>query len=162
MENLGQPIPADQNPSDAILDLICDLEYSRDGIDSMAQFNQIWQQQYMGRGIGSEVKQSTAKQSLNLKQAFSQSLDLKQAFSSIISREKLVSGTTHKDDFSTPTSVVPKYASPFWTEISVLSKRSFLNSFRMPEVFTCRFGATLITGIITASLFWQLDNSPKG
>ncbi|XP_027166402.1 ABC transporter G family member 20-like [Coffea eugenioides] len=89
MENLGQPIPADQNPSDAILDLICDLEYSRDGIDSMAQFNQIWQQQYMGRGIGSEVKQSTAKQSLNLKQAFSQSLDLKQAFSSIISRDKL-------------------------------------------------------------------------
>ncbi|XP_027174448.1 ABC transporter G family member 6-like [Coffea eugenioides] len=31
----------------------------------------------------------------------------------------------------------------------------------MPEVFTCRFGATPITGIITASLFWQLDNSPR-
>ncbi|XP_027067577.1 ABC transporter G family member 16-like [Coffea arabica] len=129
VENLGQPIPTDQNPSDAILDLICDLEYSRDGIDSMAQFNQIWQQQYMGGGKGSEVKQFIAKQSLNLKQAFSQSLDLKQAFSSIISQDKLVPGTTHKDDF---------------------------------KVFTCRFGATLITGIITASLFWQLDNSPRG
>lgn len=44
----------------------------------------------------------------------------------------------------------------------MLSKRSFLNSCRMPEVFASRFGANLITGFIVASLFWQLDNSPRG
>lgn len=32
----------------------------------------------------------------------------------------------------------------------------------MPELFGIRLGAVLITGFILATIYWQLDNSPKG
>ncbi len=32
----------------------------------------------------------------------------------------------------------------------------------MPELFGIRLGAVLVTGIILATMFWQLDNSPRG
>ncbi|KAI3851997.1 hypothetical protein MKW98_019996 [Papaver atlanticum] len=53
------------------------------------------------------------------------------------------------------------FANPFWVEIIVLVKRSIKNSSRQPEVFGMRLGAILFTGFILASVFWQLDNSPR-
>ncbi|CBI32651.3 unnamed protein product, partial [Vitis vinifera] len=44
----------------------------------------------------------------------------------------------------------------------VLGKRSLKNSKRMPELFGIRLGAVLVTGIILATIFLQLDSSPKG
>ncbi|KAI5325512.1 hypothetical protein L3X38_034586 [Prunus dulcis] len=32
----------------------------------------------------------------------------------------------------------------------------------MPELFGIRLGAVLVTGLILATMFWKLDNSPKG
>ncbi|MBA0634757.1 hypothetical protein Godav_000013 [Gossypium davidsonii] len=58
--------------------------------------------------------------------------------------------------------MVPTFANPFWKEMVVLSKRSILNSKRMPELFGIRLAAVLVTGSILATVFWQLDNSPKG
>ncbi|KAI9157367.1 hypothetical protein LWI28_021415 [Acer negundo] len=58
--------------------------------------------------------------------------------------------------------MVPTFANPFWIEMAVLSKRSILNPCRMPELFSIRLGAVLVTGFILATMFWQLDNSPKG
>ncbi|CBI25312.3 unnamed protein product, partial [Vitis vinifera] len=60
------------------------------------------------------------------------------------------------------TSLVPTFANSFWVEMAVLSKRSITNSRRMPELFGIRLGAVLITGFILATIYWQLDNSPKG
>ncbi|KAK8964162.1 ABC transporter G family member 20 [Platanthera guangdongensis] len=56
----------------------------------------------------------------------------------------------------------PRFANPFWIEIAVLVKRAFTNSRRTPELFGIRIGAVLITGFILATIFWRLDESPKG
>ncbi|CAL9123444.1 unnamed protein product [Musa textilis] len=76
-----------------------------------------------------------------------------------ISRGKLVSGATER---TKPASSVQKHANPFWIEMAVLTKRSFTNTKRMPELFAIRLGAVLVTGFILATIFWRLDNSPKG
>ncbi|URE03351.1 ABC-2 type transporter [Musa troglodytarum] len=73
-----------------------------------------------------------------------------------ISRGKLVSGATE----GAPT--VQNHANPFWIEVGVLTKRSFTNTKRMPELFGVRLGAVLVTGFILATIFWRLDNSPRG
>lgn len=86
-------------------------------------------------------------------------LSLKEAISASISRGKLVSGATTD---ASPTSLVPTFANPFWIEIAVLSKRSMTNARRMPELFGIRLGAVLVTGFILATMYWQLDDSPKG
>ncbi|MBA0701795.1 hypothetical protein Goari_005498 [Gossypium aridum] len=78
---------------------------------------------------------------------------LKEAISVSISKGRLV---------STSTAMVPRFANTFWKEILVLSNRSILNSRRMPELFVTRLVAVLVTGFILATMFWQLDNSPKG
>ncbi|KAK1285418.1 ABC transporter G family member 6 [Acorus calamus] len=76
-------------------------------------------------------------------------LSLKDAISVSISRGKLVSGSA-------------TFANPIWVEIGTLTKRSATNTRRMPELFLMRLGAVLVTGFILATVFWRLDNSPKG
>ncbi|KAG6395299.1 hypothetical protein SASPL_145941 [Salvia splendens] len=61
-----------------------------------------------------------------------------------------------------PASLVPTFANPIWIEMAVLSKRSITNSRRMPELFSVRLGAVMVTGFILATVFWRLDTSPKG
>nr|GLL41003.1 ABC transporter G family member 20-like [Ipomoea trifida] len=82
------------------------------------------------------------------------------AISASISRGKLVSGATNINSTLSPS--VPKFANPFWVEMVVIGKRSMVNSLRMPELFAMRFGAVVVTGIILATIFWKLDDSPKG
>lgn len=109
MENFGHPIPADKNPSEAILDPICDLEYSGDGISNMVQFNQIWQKQNLSIGIVPEVEPS----------GVTHGLTLKEAIKSCISRGKLESRTTNKDGI-TPRVEIPKYANSIWTAVCLI------------------------------------------
>ncbi|KAH6799111.1 ABC-2 type transporter family protein [Perilla frutescens var. frutescens] len=59
-------------------------------------------------------------------------------------------------------SSVPTYANPLWKEVIVIARRSTTNSRRAPEQFGARFGAVIVTGFILATIFWKLDNSPKG
>uniref|UniRef100_A0A1D1Z8X4 ABC transporter G family member 6 n=1 Tax=Anthurium amnicola TaxID=1678845 RepID=A0A1D1Z8X4_9ARAE len=76
-----------------------------------------------------------------------------------MSRGKLVSGTTH--GMKEASSKVGTFLNPFWVEIGVLTKRSFTNTLRTPELFGVRMGAVLITGFILATIFWRLDESPS-
>ncbi|KAG0477487.1 hypothetical protein HPP92_014328 [Vanilla planifolia] len=46
--------------------------------------------------------------------------------------------------------------------MAVLTKRAAINSRRTPELFAIRLGAVLVTGFILATIFWRLDDSPKG
>lgn len=86
------------------------------------------------------------------------SLSLKESITASISRGKLVSGAAN----TAATSEVPSFANPPWIELAVLSRRSFTNSLRMPELFGVRLAAVMVTGFILATVFWRLDNSPKG
>ncbi|KAI5647737.1 hypothetical protein M9H77_33742 [Catharanthus roseus] len=125
LSDFGYSVPVDQNPSEAALDLICDLNQTiPNGIKAMVEFNRTWQRQNI-------VKRAVSEK----------------AIISSIPRKKLVFGA---------------FANPFWMEILVLLKRSFLNSSRLPELLITRFGITLLTATIFASLCWQLDISPQG
>ncbi|XWS56503.1 hypothetical protein CRYUN_Cryun09bG0090700 [Craigia yunnanensis] len=139
----GHPIPENENRTEFALDLIRELEGSPGGTKYLVEFNKSWQS--MKHTRDSEPEQL--------------GLSLKEAISASISRGKLVSGAT--TDVSS-TSMVPRFANPLWKEMVVLSNRSILNSRRMPELFGIRLGAVLVTGFILATVFWQLDNSPKG
>ncbi|XWS66090.1 hypothetical protein CRYUN_Cryun05aG0170500 [Craigia yunnanensis] len=139
----GHPIPENENRTEFALDLIRELEGSPGGTKSLVEFNKSWQ----------SMKHTRDSEPDRL------GLSLKEAISASISRGKLVSGATN--DVSS-TSMVPRFANPFWKEMVVLSNRSILNSRRMPELFGIRLGAVLVTGFILATVYWQLDNSPKG
>ncbi|KAK8593336.1 hypothetical protein V6N13_043069 [Hibiscus sabdariffa] len=139
----GRPIPENEDKTEFALDLIRELEGSPEGIKSLVEFNKSWQ-----------IMKTTTQFELD-RLGFT----LKEAISASIARGKLVPGATN--DVSS-TSMVPTFANPFWKEMVVLSSRSILNSRRMPELFGVRLGAVLVTGFILATVYWQLDNSPRG
>ncbi|RVW98834.1 ABC transporter G family member 2 [Vitis vinifera] len=139
----GHPIPETENRTEFALDLIRELEGSPDGTKTLVEFNKSWQRMSNPR---TDVEEG-AKPSL------------KDAISASISRGKLVSGASND---ANPASLVPTFANPIWIEMVVLGKRSLKNSKRMPELFGIRLGAVLVTGIILATIFLQLDSSPKG
>ncbi|KDP46092.1 hypothetical protein JCGZ_06603 [Jatropha curcas] len=140
----GHPIPENENKTEFALDLIRELEGSPGGTKSLVEFNKSWQN--MKHTPNTEPERN--------------GLSLKEAISASISKGKLVSGATNNG--SSMNSMVPTFANPFWIEMAVLSKRSVTNSKRVPELFGIRLGAVLVTGFILATMFWQLDSSPKG
>ncbi|KAK6929270.1 ABC-2 type transporter [Dillenia turbinata] len=147
----GHPIPDTENRTEFALDLIRELEGSAGGTKSLVEFNKSWQ-------LTKQSKNKNQNQNLEIER---EGLSLKEAISASISRGKLVSGATDEYN-SSSSSMVPTFANPFWVEMAVLNKRSVTNSRRMPELFGIRLGAVLVTGFILATMFWQLDNSPKG
>nr|GMC61672.1 ABC transporter G family member 6-like [Ipomoea batatas] len=120
--DFGHPIPDSENKTEFALDLIRELEGSPGGTKSLVEFNRTWQ---------NTKRNATGIHEPNPVHG----LSLKEAISASISRGKLVPGATN--DAST-TSLVPTFANPFWTEMVVLSKRSFKNSSRMPALFGTR------------------------
>ncbi|KNA16563.1 hypothetical protein SOVF_087540 [Spinacia oleracea] len=141
----GYPIPENENRTEFALDHIRELEESAEGTEAMVNFNKSWQQKRSNNSF--RYSRHHPKMSLN------------DAISASISKGKLVSGGANED--SNPTSL-PKYANPFWLEVYVIGKRSLLNSRRAPELFGIRLGAIVVTGTILATIFWHLDQSPKG
>lgn len=142
----GRPIPDSENKTEFALDLIRELEGSPGGTKSLVEFNKSWQ----------SMKHSTHDRSSDVRHV----VPLQEAISASISRGKLVSGATNND--AGPNSMVPTFANPFWIEMAVLSKRSMKNARRQPELFGIRLGAVMVTGFILATMFWNLDNTPKG
>ncbi|KAJ6842888.1 ATPase [Iris pallida] len=146
---LGHPIPENENPTEFAIDLIRELEASPTGTAPLVEFNRLWQTVKLSRH--NPLPPAAPRSPTSLKDAISAS----------ISRGKLVSGAT--DGSAGPTGgSVPTFANPFWIETAVLSRRAATNSRRLPELFGMRLGAVLVTGFILATIFWRLDNTPKG
>ncbi|CAK9165058.1 unnamed protein product [Ilex paraguariensis] len=143
----GHPVPENEDRTEFALDFIRELEGTPDGTKNLVDFNKSWEMK--NRRNNSENGSKDSK------------LSLKDAISASISRGKLVSGATNIVDANLSSSV-PRFANPFWIEMIVIGKRSLLNSWRSPELFGIRLGAVMITGIILATMFWRLDNTPKG
>ncbi|XP_051114163.1 ABC transporter G family member 6-like [Andrographis paniculata] len=148
--DFGRPIPSDDDTTEFAMDLIRDLESTSGGTQSLVDFNRTWLQP-------EQIRNPSPK------------LSLKSAITASISAGKLVSGSHMSiinDDSnlssSSSSSSVQKYANPIWREILVLWKRTTLNSRRTPEQLGVRLGAVLVTGVLLATIFWQLDDSPKG
>ncbi|CAN8254533.1 unnamed protein product [Cochlearia groenlandica] len=148
----GRPIPENENQTEFALDLIRELEVSEGGTRGLVDFNNQWQ----------EMKSQSYKQTLTSPYT---NLTLKEAISASISRGKLVSGNGGSGSYGGGTATtlsVPAFANPFWIEIKTLTKRSMLNSRRQPELFGIRLATVIVTGFILATVFWRLDDSPRG
>ncbi|KAB2630745.1 ABC transporter G family member 20-like [Pyrus ussuriensis x Pyrus communis] len=148
----GHPIPETENRTEFALDLIRELEETPGGTKNLVEFNKSWQ-------ITMDEQKQRENQNNLINSNCKPRLSLKDAISASISRGKLVSGAPNDSNLS---SSVPTFANPSWIEIAVISKRSLTNSRRLPELFGIRLGAILVTGIILATMFWHLDDSPKG
>jgi ABC-type multidrug transport system ATPase subunit/ABC-type multidrug transport system permease subunit len=153
--DFGKPIPDNENPTEFALDLIKELETMPDGARDLVEHNKSWQKR-----VAPKMKHHGGEKP---------SLSLKQAISASISRGKLVSGATDgtvalpsSENAPAAAAAVSKFANPFWIEMGVLTRRAFINTKRTPEIFAIRLGAVLITGFILATIFWRLDDSPKG
>jgi ABC-type multidrug transport system ATPase subunit/ABC-type multidrug transport system permease subunit len=149
--DFGHPIPENENRTEFALDLVRELEGSPGGTKALVEFNKSWQNMKRSTRISNNINASETPTH--------GCLSLKEAISASISRGKLVSGAASD---ASATSMVPNFANPPWIEIAVLSNRAITNSRRMPELFGIRLGAVVVTGFILATMFWRLDNSPKG
>ncbi|PPD82449.1 hypothetical protein GOBAR_DD20619 [Gossypium barbadense] len=145
--DFGHPIPNNENPSEFALDLIRELEGTSSGTQILFEFNKTWKASSMDDNGGDDTI-SNRRCTHPLKDAIAKS----------ISRGKLVSGGNGANHSSS----VPSFANPFYIELMVLSKRLLTNSRRMPAKFAVRLGTIIVTGIVLATMFWQLDDSPAG
>ncbi|XP_051121646.1 ABC transporter G family member 6-like [Andrographis paniculata] len=141
--DFGRPIPDGENWADFALDLIKELEDYPEGTKTLIQLNKSWQ----------PLKGDFEVQP---------QLSLTEAIAATIIRGKLFSDAAAIAGAVAAASMVPKFANPFWIELSVLSKRSFTNFRRNPKLLTFRLAAITATGIILATVFHKLDKSPKG
>ncbi|KAM3385890.1 hypothetical protein ACQJBY_009524 [Aegilops geniculata] len=148
----GHPIPDGENPAEFALDRIRELEGTQAGTNGLVQFNRSWQEKPLSRAVSAASTSPLGKPSLSLKEAISLS----------IARGKLVSGASASSPETAATAEVATYANPWWVEVWVLTRRAFTNTWRTPELFVIRFGAVAVTGFILATIFWRLDNTPKG
>uniref|UniRef100_A0A0D9V7J2 ABC transporter G family member 5 n=1 Tax=Leersia perrieri TaxID=77586 RepID=A0A0D9V7J2_9ORYZ len=142
----GYPVPDDENRAEFALDLIREFESSPTGTKPLVDFNRTWQMMHAPRDDLS----------------WAPSMSLKEAISASVSRGKLVSGSDMGGGGGGEAASMHTYANPFWVEMKVLTRRSAINTRRMPELFLIRLGAVVITGAILATVFYKLDQSPKG
>ncbi|XP_025809076.1 ABC transporter G family member 16-like [Panicum hallii] len=138
----GAPIPDNENPAEFALDTIREFERQPDGAAALADFNA-----------------NRMKALVNKCNKLMSTMPLELAIAESVSRGKLVAG---RGSGSAVSGSVPTFANPPWTEVWVLIKRSFTNTGRMPELFAMRLGTIMITGFILATIFWRLDDTPKG
>ncbi|KAJ3672533.1 hypothetical protein LUZ60_007254 [Juncus effusus] len=138
----GKPIPDKENPIEYLLDLIRNREATPNGAKDLVIFNKTW-----------KWRQG------NIFPSSPQPMLLDQAIVASFTSGKLISksGST-----SISAASVQKFANPFWNEMVVLTKRAFTNTGRMPEILVVRLGMILITGIILGTVFWKVDDTPKG
>ncbi|KAJ0088619.1 hypothetical protein Patl1_31968 [Pistacia atlantica] len=142
-KEFGNPVPENANQTEFALDVIRELENAPGGVTNLVEFNHSWQTMNRKK----EVREMP-------------NLSLKDAIKASISRGKLVSADTSTNDSNLTT--IPDYSNPFCIEVIIISSRLLRNLSRLPGIFGMRLGTIFVTGLILASLYWQLDDSPKG
>ncbi|KAJ4746080.1 ABC transporter G family member 2 [Rhynchospora pubera] len=137
----GMPIPREQNPAEFTLDLVHKLQEDEQtdptGIRRLVGFCKSWGLRNVSRREPSTLRTSNG-------------MSLNEVIFNCIPHARLVNGT------------IPNYANNPWTEMWVLMKRSYTNSWRLPEIFISQLGAVIFTGVLCASLFWKLEKSSTG
>ncbi|CAM6122461.1 unnamed protein product [Calypogeia fissa] len=160
-EAFGRPVPEHENSTEHALDLIQELHTSVTGIKPLVQFSKTWKGHDSDGDSGLKALVGT--------------VDVKGAITASIARGKLVATRGYNDQemgcdygvsefgrLSDSASMVVKFANPWWREVPVLIWRSLINISRTPELFLMRLGTVVVTGFLLATVFWGLDDSPKG
>ncbi|KAL0725610.1 hypothetical protein Bca4012_040209 [Brassica carinata] len=143
LSDFGHPVPEKENITEFALDLIRQLEGSTQGTKELVEFNEKWQ-----REVSTPI--TTPYKALSLKESITAS----------VSRGKLVlSGSTSSNPISMET---VSYANTPLVETYILSKRYMKNWSRTPELIITRLATVMVTGLILATIYWRLDNTPRG
>ncbi|CAF1852123.1 ABC transporter G family member 19-like [Brassica napus] len=141
--DFGHPIPERENITEFALDLVRELEReSTEGTRELVDFNEGWQKKKFAR----DTTQTASQQALSLKEAIDAS----------VSRGKLVSGSSGSME------TISSYANPSLFETFILAKRYMKNWIRMPELVGTRIATVMVTGFLLATVYWKLDNTPRG
>ncbi|KAH0884870.1 hypothetical protein HID58_060966, partial [Brassica napus] len=141
--DFGHPIPERENITEFALDLVRELEReSTEGTRELIDFNEGWQKKKFAR----DTTQTASQQALSLKEAIDAS----------VSRGKLVSGSSGSME------TISSYANPSLFETFILAKRYMKNWIRMPELVGTRIATVMVTGFLLATVYWKLDNTPRG
>ncbi|EOA23566.1 hypothetical protein CARUB_v10016759mg [Capsella rubella] len=138
----GRPIPEKENITEFALDVIRELEGSSEGNRGLVEFNEKWQQNQSAR--------VTPQSGLSLEESITAS----------VSRGKLVSGSSGANPVSMER--VSSYVNSPLTEAFILAKRYMRNWIRTPELIGMRMGTVMVTGLLLATVYWRLDNTPRG
>ncbi|KAG2287588.1 hypothetical protein Bca52824_047192 [Brassica carinata] len=133
----GRPIPDKENNAEFTLDLIKDLEGSSEGARRLVEFNRSWQQNKL-RGSQEPHHNSSP---------------LIETINASITRGKLVT-TSYNSKAS--------YVNPWWVETLILAKRYMINWTRTPELIGTRVFIVMMTGFLLATVYWRVDDSPRG
>ncbi|CAG7906219.1 unnamed protein product [Brassica rapa] len=145
--NLGHTIPEKENITEFALDVVRKLEGSTEGTRELVEFNEKWQQSNLG------LSQSA--------RPTPHGLSLKEAIIESVSRGKLVSGSSGAANF-TSMETVSSYTNPSLFETFILAKRYMRNWIRMPELLGTRIAIVMVTAFLLATVYWKLDNTPRG
>ncbi|KAJ0247092.1 hypothetical protein HA466_0165500 [Hirschfeldia incana] len=145
LSDFGHPVPEKENITEFALDLIRQLEGSTQGTKELVEFNEKWQQNQSPRA----TPMTTPYKALSLKESITTS----------VSRGKLVSGSTSSNPISMET---VSYANTPLVETYILSKRYMKNWSRTPELIITRLATVMVTGLILATIYWRLDDTPRG
>ncbi|KAH0928521.1 hypothetical protein HID58_014248 [Brassica napus] len=141
--DFGHPIPERENITEFALDLVRELEREpNEGTRELVDFNDGWQKKKFAR----DTTQTASQQALSLKEAIDAS----------VSRGKLVSGSSGSME------TISSYANPSLYETFILAKRYMKNWIRMPELVGTRIATVMVTGFLLATVYWKLDNTPRG
>ncbi|VVB05734.1 unnamed protein product [Arabis nemorensis] len=139
LSDFGRRIPEKENITEFALDLIRQLEESPEGARELVEFNERWQQNQPARAT------------------HDQALPLKEAINASVSRGKLVSGSS-----GASVETVSSYANLPLMETFILAKRYMKNWIRTPELIGTRIATVMVTGLLLATIYWRLDNTPRG
>ncbi|KAF8100821.1 hypothetical protein N665_0216s0021 [Sinapis alba] len=145
--NFGHTIPEKENITEFALDLVRKLEESTEGTRELVEFNEKWQQDNLGL---SQPARAITPQGLSLKEAINAS----------VLRGKLVSGSSGANLTSMET--VSSYTNPSLLETFILAKRYMKNWIRMPELLGTRIAIVMVTAFLLATVYWKMDNTPRG
>ncbi|CAL4913882.1 unnamed protein product [Urochloa decumbens] len=157
----GHPIPDGENPAEFALDTIRELEGTPNGTEELVEFTRSWQEMPLSRAISAASTGAEHKPSLTLKEAIGVSIARGKLVSGATTSPGVGGGSSSASSAGTKTTVAT-YANPWWVEVWVLTRRSFTNTRRTPELFLIRLGTVTVTALILATVFWRLDNTPKG
>ncbi|KAJ0245766.1 hypothetical protein HA466_0181820 [Hirschfeldia incana] len=145
LSDFGHPVPEKGNITEFALDLVRELEGSTQGTNELVEFNEKWEKNQSPRA----TPMTTPYKALSLKESITAS----------VSRGKLVSGSTSSNPISMETA---SYANTPLVETYILSKRYLKNWSRSPELIISRLVTVLVTGLFLATIYWRLDNTPRG
>ncbi|XP_010503151.1 PREDICTED: ABC transporter G family member 19-like [Camelina sativa] len=149
--DFGHPIPEKENITEFALDLIRQLEVSTEGTKELVEFNKKWEQNKLKLSQSARATPQTTPH---------QGLSLKEAINASVSRGKLVSGTSAVNPIAMES--ISSYANPSFFETLILAKRYMKNWIRMPELMGTRIAMVMVTAILLATVYWNLDNTPRG